>query len=147
MSSMSTTRAGGSRASEPPWSAGTRGRSRHRSRTRHSRACKQGFAVTAFLRSCAARSIGPLQQAAGFEFRDSRSTFMRIKIMANIANVTILPLEPAHVASIPRGVDVTVRAEITPNETNALWTGDYHVIVEADPIELKDLTVLDDDVT
>jgi hypothetical protein len=67
--------------------------------------------------------------------------------MANTANVTILPLEPAHVTSIPKGVDVTLRAQLTSIAGLALPAGFYKIGIAVKDVTSLGLHILDEDVS
>ena len=67
--------------------------------------------------------------------------------MANTANVTILPLEPAHVTSIPKGVDVPLRAQLTSIAGLALPAGAYKLGIAVKDVTSLGLHILDEDVS
>lgn len=68
--------------------------------------------------------------------------------MEPTANVVILPLESPQVTPIPRGVDVTLRAEITRSDQRQFRTGNYELLIDAPKdVICKDLRILDEEVT
>jgi hypothetical protein len=64
------------------------------------------------------------------------------------ANVVILPLESPQVTPIPKGIDVTMRAEITRSDPRTKFeNGNYILFINAPKVECKDLCILDEEVT
>ncbi len=67
--------------------------------------------------------------------------------MAQDANVVILPLESPQVTPIPKGVDVTLRAEITRSDQKKFTAGNYELSIDAPSVDCKELYIQDEEAT